>query len=1184
MNAEVVGSGEEIGILVGYNKSGSISCCYSDGIVRGGRIVGGLVGYNGPHSGAGGTVSNCYSASSVIAGSLAGGLVGINNGFVSSSYSVGEVGLGEYVGGLVGNGHSYKVVDSFWDVEASGQTESAGGMGLTTSEMMDTYWYALNGWAGDPNWVLDSGKDYPRLAWEATAGQPIPKATIEWLDGSGTALDPYRLVDADQLFRIGRASILWNAHFVLYGELDLSNITWSTAVIPRFAGIFDGRNFNIRNLTITGRNNLGLFGKLEDGAVVRNVGIVDANVRSKGDYTGILVGLNIGDVMNCHSNGMVTSDGGWTGGLVGSNSGSITSCFSTSNVRGGGYQVGGLAGANYTLVAYCYSTGAVSGDSTGAVNRNNDVGGLVGYNRGQITECYSTGYVSGQPDLGGLVGTQVGGSVAHSFWDTQISRQTTSAGGTGKTTAEMQEPNTFMAAGWDFVSKPDGPSDIWAEPIGGGYPILWWQLSPLPELPTFSGGTGEPEDPYFITTAKELSSIGYNPRLTEAHFKLMADVDLWGLAFYPIGNEAYPYASVFDGNSHTISNLTYDSNSVDCIGLFGCVNDPNVEIKDLGLIDPNINAGTGDYVGSLVGYLRDGTITDCYVEGGSVSGDYYVGGLVGGGLVGAHGEEVRSRGGSTISNCWSTSIVQGTLYVGGLVGYNDGDYLTDCYSTGAVSGTELVGGLVGRSSFSGTICNCYSSGSVSGNWSVGGLVGSNSSTITDCYSIGSVLGGDYVGGIVGENSYRIVTSYSTGMVTGDRSVGGLVGYNDRGYLTDCYSSSEVSGSDYVGGLVGNNEDGAATRCYSTGTVTGYWSVGGLLGYNDAGGVTDCYSTGAVSGTDSVGGLVGFNIWEVGVSALLWGPEPELRHMLTNCYSTGSVSGDFKVGGLVGANNINGTINRCYSIGSVSGNEDIGGLVGYNEGRSVTDCYSTSAVSGTDSIGGLVGADNGTVGNSFWDIETSGQSNMCGRQMVYGKDCNNANGKTTAEMQTQSTFLDAGWDFVTESVNGTEDIWSICEGVDYPRLTWQFVIGDFDGDAKVGFADFAIFAAHWLGTDSSFWCAGGGTDLTNDGKIHFDDLREFAENWLQPQPQELPPPPSPPPSPPPKGRGCFPADTPVWVNGSLVQISNVVSGQMAGELHCEAATDCLEQIETVEEHEGTFECRDIVLESGNRISV
>ena len=75
-----------------------------------------------------------------------------------------------------------------------------------------------------------------------------------------------------------------------------------------------------------------------------------------------------------------------------------------------------------------------------------------------------------------------------------------------------------------------------------------------------------------------------------------------------------------------------------------------------------------------------------------------------------------------------------------------------------------------------------------------------------------------------------------------------------------------------------------------------------------------------------------------------------------------------------------------------------------------------------------------------------------------------------------------------------------------------------------------------------------------------------------------------PPPPPKGRGCFLADTSVWVNGALVQISNVVPGQMVGEPRCDLATDCLEQIETVEEHEGTFECRDIVLESGNRISV
>jgi hypothetical protein len=80
-------------------------------------------------------------------------------------------------------------------------------------------------------------------------------------------------------------------------------------------------------------------------------------------------------------------------------------------------------------------------------------------------------------------------------------------------------------------------------------------------------------------------------------------------------------------------------------------------------------------------------------------------------------------------------------------------------------------------------------------------------------------------------------------------------------------------------------------------------------------------------------------------------------------------------------------------------------------------------------------------------------------------------------------------------NGTEDIWAICEGVDYPHLAWEFVIGDFDADADTDFADFCILAEHWLTADGSFWCGAGGSDLTNDGKVDFSDLRYLAENWL-----------------------------------------------------------------------------------------
>ncbi len=72
------------------------------------------------------------------------------------------------------------------------------------------------------------------------------------------------------------------------------------------------------------------------------------------------------------------------------------------------------------------------------------------------------------------------------------------------------------------------------------------------------------------------------------------------------------------------------------------------------------------------------------------------------------------------------------------------------------------------------------------------------------------------------------------------------------------------------------------------------------------------------------------------------------------------------------------------------------------------------------------------------------------------------------------------------------------------------------------------------------------------------------------------------APPPKGRTCFTPETPVWVGGQLVQIAKVTAGQTIGKQLCVAPV--LDQVETVQEHLGSFDCRDVVLESGNTISV
>jgi hypothetical protein len=93
---------------------------------------------------------------------------------------------------------------------------------------------------------------------------------------------------------------------------------------------------------------------------------------------------------------------------------------------------------------------------------------------------------------------------------------------------------------------------------------------------------------------------------------------------------------------------------------------------------------------------------------------------------------------------------------------------------------------------------------------------------------------------------------------------------------------------------------------------------------------------------------------------------------------------------------------------------------------ISNCYSTALVTGPEPIGGLLGANTtGEVRGCFWDTQTSGQAKSAG-----------GTGKTTAEMRTTKTFLDAGWDFVGETANGTEEIWWILEGKDYPRLWWE----------------------------------------------------------------------------------------------------------------------------------------------------
>jgi len=571
--------------------------------------------------------------------------------------------------------------------------------------------------------------------------------------GTGEPDDPYKIATAADLITLGGTPGDYDKCFILTADIDLNpNLpgckVFDMAVIgpdvdsdesdyqgTGFTGVFDGNGHTISHLTITGEGYLGLFGHLASGSQVINISLVDVSVVGSESYVGGLAGENFGSITMSYSAGVVEGDIG-VGGLVGSNAGSLTQCFSSSVVDGTGWWVGGLVGVNYDSIATSFSIGRVRATNSvgGLVGYNSGsiatsysnsavtgtslgVGGLVGYNGGfTVIHCSSTGAVSGgQP--GGLMGVNQGDVIA-CFWDTQTSGQTWSAGGTGKTTTQMKTASTFLNAGWDFVDETtNGTEDIWRIIEGQDYPRLWWE-EPRAK---YSGGTGDPKDPYQIATMEDLVQLGDNPEDYDKHFILTADIDLNpNLPGRKVFNKAIiaphagsfgwpfsgpPFAGVFDGGDHTISNLTITG--IRCAGLLGQLASGS-EVKNVKLVGVNIDGSDG-YTGGLVGLASSAgaAVTNCSCEG-TISGHSYIGGLVG-------------YGGARVTRCYSNGEVYGSKWsIGGLVGYSCG-YIQQCYSTATVSGASWVGGLVGENA--NTVIECYSTGSVTGYSSIGGLVG-----------------------------------------------------------------------------------------------------------------------------------------------------------------------------------------------------------------------------------------------------------------------------------------------------------------------------------------------------------------------------------------------------------------------------------------------------------------------------
>ena len=836
-------TGDYIGGLIGA-VDGTVEKCYATGNVETtGTDAGGLIG-NIAHS----VVKNSYATGNVKGDSNVASIIGYAelSSKIENSYGIGKVEGTNAVGGAIGATSSSTATNVYWSPETTGQSISSGGTSLAIRAMFSQNNY--ENWDFENAWAIDEGNTLAYLK-ELPIPDSIKLENIDLMSEDGTEENPYIIRTAEELNDIRKDL---TAHYKLGDNIDLSGYAnWEPIgnSTEKFTGSLDGTDYTISNLKIDSSSDyVGLFGY--STGMLRNVN-VNGQVTSTGNNVGGLVGYNIGTITKCSADVKTTGNSN-VGGLVGLNSGVLTLTYATGEVIGSGINAGGLIGYYYM------DTGSITqiqnkNYATGNVHGNSYVGGLIGcvyenqdYNSTVIENAYATGNVKGVSyigsligfvnfsnssqeiiikntygigkveatgdNIGGLIGYNYYAEVTNSYWATDTTERTTSAGGTVTTIKEMLTKELYQD--WDFEtiwSIDEGTSLAYLQDMEKPSSILEENI----DYERTPEGSGTEEEPYIIRTAEELNNIRNN---LSAHYKLGDNINLSGYDnWIPIGDSTNSFIGSLDGDTYIISNITQATES-DYNGLFGV---SNGKLKNITL--ENVNVTGKAYTGTLVGD-NGGTVENCKVISGSIEGTDKTGGLVG-----------ASRG--TIIESSSTINVKGTSYVGGLVGFLL-ETISRSSATGNVEATvDTAGGLVGY------IEN----------------TDQTKTYVTLCYATGDMITtGDNIGGLIGcLYTYRssdgtctsiVEKSYATGKVNGNENIGGLIGLawstgvsNDSSsvkgnlQINNTYATGEVLGITHVGSLIGN-----LTQSTNSGTAS----------------LVSSYGIGKVEGTTLVGGLVG----------------------------------------------------------------------------------------------------------------------------------------------------------------------------------------------------------------------------------------------------------------------------------------------------------------------------------------
>ena len=773
------------------NNFGAIDASY----VSGGTVdalaagtstrLGGLAGQNG------GAIRAAYATAALATAAdnaFVGGLVGnLDGGSITAGYAAGSIsatgGSGPQAGGLVGRatGLAAVVHNGYCDTTVRGgncvgrtwSSSPAAAAGLATTALQTptgytgiyTHWNLDLDGNGAPDYLWDFGaaNEYPTLHTPTQRAELIPAPkdydandnnlidieslaqlnAIRWdLNGDGdpdaSGVRPgYGTVFAGRATsapgRMGcpDGCIGYELTMSLTFPAETSSDYNPWTPVDQYAAEFNGQGHTLTGLNVDTASHAGLFNRLNNGARIRDVGLIEPQVKSTGlnTYSGALAGYaQAGSVIETSyvQGGAVTIAGsfGQSGGLAGRLDGAIRSSYSTvalriadpctcNNLYSGGL-VGYMEGA-----AIVGSYAAATSSITAA---NFDVGGLVG--RAVSIIARPTTITNSYCDTEQLPGTTAGHCVGDQSGLTLAAN--------GQTTAALQSPAAYTGIYLNWNADLDGDLRLdypWNFGASNEYPTLYTPTQRAQQIPANKDYDENDNNLIDITTLDELNAMRWDANgdgdPETANFNAYGTVfagrtaTATGRMGCPAGCQGYElrasltfpaettsdynpwtpldFAATFDGNGHTLANLNIALSSGNA-GLFGLLSGPNGLIKNVGLLNPVVSTtGANQNTGALVGRILSGAGIDAsYVATGSVTVAGY--GARGGGLAGQNEGRIRAS--------YATAAVAAagdpvSLSIGGLVGYNLAAEIVASYAAGPVSpGSGAVadgGGLVGTS-------------------------------------------------------------------------------------------------------------------------------------------------------------------------------------------------------------------------------------------------------------------------------------------------------------------------------------------------------------------------------------------------------------------------------------------------------------------------------------------------------